>query len=574
MFLMQDFQKCGFSIIDIIMKRIVKIISTLVILLVVSCSKEISESFISSEISESKANLPTRANGSIDYAIDNHVTLPYHLDGMQEKFNHFVDQKNREGADLSYIELTPTHYAIKLNVTTIDEVHRLESDRSLAVSDLPFGSTTEPDFDPSELLNPIKPSSPNIIWLSSLHNRECSIHEESEDPITICPLYTYWPVNKSFPTDISYEICYPAFIPGEAINYRNNQDIVEDWLRCECQSRTETVLQGTLYGYDNRLGQNIPIRNAMIRVGPSRLDLIETDDNGQFSLPGTVIPEQTSLVLWLEGGRSTNSWLFSVRDGSSSACKRISLGLVSDLWGNNTSANIYLPNSFEVNIYQAAWYYYNGNNSLLNAITKYHSSTNDSPDIHAMNTTGNYYGLFHYAQNGSYLQNPYIEIYNYSSSASFIFGTVLHEIGHATYYTMEGATSMDTTKDFIHESFASFFGWYNVLSYYSSVASSHSTVNSICSQSRQTWTPSSLNLDYTPLYIDLFDNINQSTYYSNSSLVNDNISSVPISAILNSSLGPSNLNEVNTALSSYVGTYFSLTNYNSFISNYYLANFN
>ena len=128
---------------------------------------------------------------------------------------------------------------------------------------------------------------------------------------------------------------------------------------------------------------------------------------------------------------------------------------------------------------------------------------------------------------------------------------------------------MSQTDTVIKESFASFFGWYNVYQYYSSVAITHQIVNNICTQGRQTWTASSSNINYTPIYIDLFDNYNQHTY-SSIPYNQDPISGVPINTIINFALGPTSFHNVYYPLASLIGSYYTGSEYSAFISPYSL----
>jgi hypothetical protein len=317
---------------------------------------------------------------------------------------------------------------------------------------------------------------------------------------------------------------------------------------------------GYIYAYDNSLGQNVPVRNAKIQISGYRINFIYTDAEGHFYLPEWGNIQNASLTLWLDNN------IIIIRDGTTSNQKTIPLGSVSSLWGNNTNVNIYLPDSFEMNIFQAAGYYSYGQNTLLDLITRYYPI-----DIHAIDsyTSGQDYGNFYYSTQWT----PYIYIRNYNPLASNIFGTVLHELGHATYYGIEGYNMNNSVPDVIQESYASFFGWYNALCYYSYVGANHSYVHSICTQGRQAWTPNSVNLNYTPIYIDLSDNINQMSAYNNTSYVDDSISGLPVSAILSAAMGPTSFSQVVSILSGYVGVYYNQSSYDNYITNYLLANF-
>ena len=191
--------------------------------------------------------------------------------------------------------------------------------------------------------------------------------------------------------------------------------------------------------------------------------------------------------------------------------------------------------SFKRQVFQAARYYYKGNNDLLNNIDKLHlddplriATYQDSLELHHDGNSGI----------GWYLRSsnpPYIEIANHDTlpRSSFTFDTVLHELGHASHHAELG-TLYSSVEPRIKESFASFMGWYNVKQYYSSVLSTDYQVHNACYNGRQKWPI--YNINYTPIYVDLVDNYNQ--YISNPSYVKDVISGVPVIDVLSFAIGP------------------------------------
>ena len=79
------------------------------------------------------------------------------------------------------------------------------------------------------------------------------------------------------------------------------------------------------------------------------------------------------------------------------------------------------------------------------------------------------------------------------------------------------------------------------------------------------WTPSSSS-NYSPIFVDLFDDYNQHTHNSNYN--NDPISYVPVSFIRYCALGPTTFQAVYNNLLSGVGTYYSSDEFNTFIAPY------
>lgn len=122
---------------------------------------------------------------------------------------------------------------------------------------------------------------------------------------------------------------------------------------------------------------------------------------------------------------------------------------------------------------------------------------------------------------------------------------------------------MANTALLITESYASFFGWFNALIYYSSILSVQSDVNSICHQGRQTWSGSGV---YTPLFVDLYDDFNQ--HNNSSNYVDDKIEDVPVSVIVGAAMNNQTFSGLNSCLLNYCGVYYSASDYNDLIALY------
>lgn len=447
--------------------------------------------------------------------------------------------------------LEATHRALRILPSNMEQLHRLEADESLIISYHPLEYVLIPEsFDnapaPEQEMDPVY--------------EECGTVVAMEDLRTVSPVYVLWPVSHPLPQGVNYELLYEVYMPEAEPSRLIPDPYIEP-----------PHAAGHLRCYDNRLASYKPLKHVQLQYIDvfSSTRTAYTDTSGYFYLSFADIDYPVTVKL--------RNDKFVVRDSTTSNVKSFSFSprdYVLPFPGNENpvfvnGCNVQFPANFFWDTYKAAEYYFYGDNDLLNIVPIY-DTLGVSIDIHAINSSApnNILGCFSYSTNNSF--SPYINIFNpysnYSGASSKIFGTVNHELAHATNYTL-GASYMYATDDMIVESFASLMGWYNVSQYYSSyVGTSHSLVHSICTQGRQNWTQSSTTLIYTPIFIDLYDDYNQHT--TNSSYNNDPISGVPISFIANSALGPQSFQSVHNLLQSGVGSYYTSSEFSTFISPY------
>lgn len=487
---------------------------------------------------------------------------PYSLALQQQSLNRFKEEQKIEEA----VTLLPTHYAIQMCFDNWSDYLAVERDSSLIVLYHPF------NYDYS-----VKPvGGDGGFETSNVSSHECmpdlmpDTIFDRPDTRNIEPLYIFWPIGKTLP-DENYTICYSAFIED---NWRPNDysqtdcAIIEGWLGHNSSSNDRLVRTGTVYFYDNSLLSYVPIRNAKILFSNgAKLNYAGTDSNGAFALPSW-LGDYGSLTLCLD------SDYFTVRDANNSYPVKVALGDISSLWANDTDIAIYCPYSFNCSVYNAAWYYYNGTNLLLNSITNLQTIHNHI-DIHSypflwtfLHDIDDLGSFTCYPSSGT---PPHINMYEaYSmNTSSKVFGIVLHEFGHASHYASAGVTNYVNSVDFIRESIADFFGWYNVYCYYSSLVSSHNDVNSLCINGRQNWIYYSPS-DYTPLFVDLFDNYNQrnvSVIYNN-----DMISSIPVNDIVSLAFSSQNYNQLYSVISAYFLSHSLSDDFDDFFDPYTVFN--
>lgn len=446
-----------------------------------------------------------------------------------------------------------THYAVKFCPESEASLNSLLQDTTIQWSTIPFGYRQVPEdrIPPSECVSSTLLSESNDSNYSN-----CSLAGVREDK-TIIPIFAHWPVDRALPTNVPYEIQYELYFSG------NNRDF-------EIDGRDTTVLIGPksieIKTFDGILNEYVPIRGAnvtLLSFIPSYETTLTTDYYGRV-----IIPEDAPLSSYISLKLESSD--FMICNEATTVAISQSLGqLISfDL---NSTGSIYsksLPYDFKRQVYLSAWYYYNGFNPLLDwenqadygQVFKIHVYPNVSSIQHPYNggvTTGI----------GWYIQDtyPYIEICNFSSSPSRIFGVTLHELGHATHHYHLSST-YNQVNPVVKESFADFHGWYNVKKYYSSVFNTDALVHNNCSNGNQTWNASS-NSNYTPFFIDLVDSYNQ--YFNiGVNYVNDNISNLPVNKVFNLAVGPLGMSSVKSLLYNEIGNYFTLSDYNNFVQMY------
>lgn len=523
------------------MKKIFLPLSVFVLFLLCSCSGIGNEQLLLNHPSlTTKSILPSSLYESniVQYAGHPYIetSAPFRID----------DASIALGID----SLAPTHRAIRILPKDIKQIHSLEEDTALTIFYHPFGYQPLPEsFNPAtEALTPA-----TII-------EDCGefVLDDNTTTFDIFPLYVLWPISYPIPNDIDYTFEYYAYVPKVA-------ELASLNIESSSNNNRSSIMHGCLTVFDNRLGTYVPLSHARIHYQVSSIFSLTaiTNSNGLFTMYYPKVDGFVSIEL--------ANTKFSIRDGNTSNVASLFLSQLSTFITENNYINIQLPTSFVTDVFKAASYYFYGSNDVLDGVTKY-DATNNTIDIHAINADGAYLGCF-YSYSESSTNEPYIDIWNpyvsnYSGASSKVFGTVLHELGHASHFATIGHSQMQSCQIAIKESFSSFFGWFNVKEYYSSIIVSHATVNDICTQGRQYWYPTTTNnFNYTPIFIDLYDNYNQH-YLLGSTYNDDPISSFPTSSIIQLAMGLSTMNNLYYTLYNYTGINYTVSEYNTFIQPY------
>ena len=505
------------------------------------CQRELNEPFIECNIPENTSdnNRATRSLSTVEY-LGHRYTVSESLMSIDEARAHFSDST-----------LLPTHLALRVSPKSMEQLHRLEADKSLTIFYHPFGYELFPDG--SEMSSVNSGTSLNKNTIMDTPFEQCDIEVKEYDSRPISPVFVLWPVSSPIPSDIEYDSLFQAYIPL-------NREILE-----VPDPQLIPHVAGYLKSYDSRTATYTPVKNVEVEFfNGFATSHAYTDSIGYFFLPFAESNHQ--IVINLRNDK------FAVRDNLTSNVKSLAIAPYITLSLTDPDYRVNIPSNFYFDVYKSADYYFDGQNDLLTCIPKYDTS-GDIMDIHAIDSSSdNYLGAFYYSLNNSF--SPYIQIWNpyngnYTGATSKVLGTVNHELGHATHYVYSGATVFYNTDNIVKESFASFVGWYNVFRYYYSlVGNNHYDVHSICTQGRQSWTPdlSGSSVYYSPLFIDLFDNYDQSTV--NTTFNVDLISNVPVPFIPSSALSSQSLQDVITILQSGIGTHYSSAEFNTFIAPY------
>ena len=462
---------------------------------------------------------------------------PYEIHNINERIRHLSEYiyESSDSIDNKPIfeDKKPSHRAIKIIPQTIQEYERLINDSTIMVSPIPFGCSI-------------------VGGETRLKNVENFTNESySDDMIPCCidspngkerpfnpyPLYLTLPINDSLPE--GSELLYDVYIPSDntcldtllsaSIAGLINDSIREPIDLNDIKQRVRRMWSGTFSSYDEVLGTYVPLKYIEVLIANGAATTKYTTNNtGQLSFPISV-PTSANIIIGLRNSTFTIN--------ADSVFSYLLLGTLQS-FKNSSPAFTYTvqcPYHFRYQVYNAAAYYFYSSNLIFNIMDRINEVISGPFVINAFSHDGDKAGYFKMSS------SPFINVWEYYLTgphrASYNTCTVLHELGHATHYATNGLYGMAASDNYVKESFASFFSWYCMKDYYSSVLDSTQTINDICHQGRQSWQLSS-NSCYTPFYVDLYDTYNQhSDNYLN---VDDNIS-ISLLVVRNSALGCNSL---------------------------------
>jgi len=449
-------------------------------------------------------------------------------------------------------------YALKVRPRTYKEQKYIEQMKGIKVSYIPFGY--EPVYVPagtdvrSLSLKNFHDDTREILVGPSIGKAYDGYGKDvlkGPSIVKIPALYIEWPIEIGLPDDMDYEIMYAIksdpTLPG-----------------LPAPSRYNLVFQT----YDPVLSTNVRLKNLKIRISKSGTLISEelTDANGR----ATITASQASydwepLTYSITTIFSSAKWTIT-SDTTSTTPIHNTLGTLSQYYDILDPVDtIYFTLSSTTNefeIHRAIDYYRNDQHELSSTIL---SSENSliiaTPNVSSQTRSGVEYWDDVVADGAN------IIIYNNGSTLPELMGTIFHEIGHARKDYAQGTSFYNSyEQQLIHESYASFIGFHLSRKYYidKDISFTLAEYTFFNTQHRQFW----LSGIYSPLFIDLADNVNQSTFSTYYNYVIDTISGVPIYDIDRLGIFIKSLSEFITNSAYMVNLYFTQAQLDVLLLNY------
>ena len=407
-----------------------------------------------------------------------------------------------------------THYAITIQPNSLAELRALERDNSISVSYTPFDqSMCYPHRAPLISNTEITDTGPSC--------QEYSCVDNSVLPV----LYAIWPVDKPFDPHLNYTIDYLVKLPEKATETPDINSVIEAIYRGE---KSPTYKIGRLtFSDDYLIRTDIAVENVKIRFQyGSLIQDVYTNSSGYFLAPSGV-SDSTSVSYVLQG----SDWTVSYDSYSAPFINYI--GKVGSLWHYSPIYNHVATGLYET-VYRAADYLYT--TSFSPQLTLYPDITIKVQSFPSESK----YGSFAYNST-----EQYILIYPRSGTDNEFISATLHELGHAMQFVLHGgtSTSFSNIERVVKESFASFIGWYYGEQYYLGLGWIKPESSCILNHNaRQNWMVGDTLSYYTPFFVDLVDDYDQSS--SNSNYLWDGLSGCSISDIMFMAQYPNTLEQV------------------------------
>jgi len=461
---------------------------------------------------------------------------PYSVVNMKRALQELKNQGMLKSATAMNIQIETTHLYVRFLPANEEEKNLIHRDTTLVFYDHPL------DYE-------IKPGG-------------TFFHDPSLPDTAITWQYTVVPVGYDFPP-VRHEILAELYLVNQGSGQQPKSaglnlaywELLEDKAleitgNLSCNSggvalkSSRWTPHGTITVWDDVLDQQIPVQGAKVRARrwfTTHTGI--TDHNGSFTADGTFRREANYSIVWERPEWKIQDRLLNLSIGGAGVWKQVYFngpkqrGTWNLAIGN--SANI--DNSMRyAHIHRALvrYFYLNRDGlrspdvrSLLGGKLRvgYSPQPKTSNAVPYRNMTG----------------HPHVYIYGRSTSAgepwlltNQIFAVTIHELVHVAHYELIGRFSfselwLDPDGRIIPESWAEAVEWrltnieYNELGQASRLdnqaARDYIHIAGRFGAGRQLW-GIEYSRDYTPLFIDLFDNVNQRRVNSNNiSLPNDNV---------------------------------------------------
>lgn len=573
------------------MKKLFALSFMLLAILFASCSEKqekvlLSETGYVEDISVVESN-PVRdvvfCEGSGTYMVPR--PDPYTLSNFNEALARIVNgdseialPENLTKSSFDGVKLSPTHYALKIYPKNEREQWAVELLEDVKVAYIPFDYVQVSEEDSLALKQAIQTGVPAFQEISPYvevydevyTNDGPAIPESFRMPI----LYTVWPCEKPLPDTLDYVLDYEVFIPDYSGMTKGSCGLNADLMRvleteainlalglASSDTKSDASLiktvTGTLMFRDWLLNEWVPVRNLKVRfqLGSKICDTYVRED-GSFSITNEIsfdgslsyVFQHPRWKLTSMGSTTPITVTFDNLDG------------IVDENNHHTNYMSYDYPLFEVHM--GVDYFYNS----VHPIPKWYYNSGIRIRV-SESSHSEWDGVFSYSN----YESAYITIYNnydYKKMYKDV-SVVMHELGHFVHYGERGSfDDYEQVHDLIKESFASYVGWLLGNKVYTEKGYT-GNLEVIGNQSRQTWNKNRSvdeNGWYSPLFVDLVDDYNQGS--SNSALPIDRIKNFPNSIIMTIAEEDYNWSKVKSRLNSYVGTYYTGVDLNTYLSNY------
>lgn len=421
------------------------------------------------------------------------IDIPYSVENLLKAYENLPAQTKSQ---IDPAAIQPTHYYVRFYPKSIEELDILRNVK-------PYVFLSETPLDRKV-----------VVGGSSYHDP--SIPDELPTfQYTVVPVARWAELEKSVPIEAS--ILIKAYIPDydeayttksaekygippvayEALlkeAYRitgNEYDVIPE-------TKSSWNPNGRIRAYDTDMASYIPVKGVRIR-GTHLLKVKETltDTNGCFTLASFNNPVSLKIV-W-----ESDDW--DIRDGLIGQATFDGPSLNNQSWycdiGTNHEKNV----RYAVIQNVAYKCFYENIGGLYAPLF--------SNKLKFCQHTGHGSSCFDSSIPGGEFIETYIEdiLGDYKGSKEYT-ENVAHEIGHSVHYSW--ATSVyNSHSQIIKESWADF---YSVAIKYQIYGEFMAYVDS--------WPKYTINLEYSPIFIDLYDDVNQRSFYNDSDLPDDNVS--------------------------------------------------
>lgn len=531
---------------------------------------------------------------------------PYTLTNFKEAYNRLASGKSAQILTRAWTdefsgapELKPTHYALRIFPKSEEEQWKIELMEGINVAYIPFDHVQLSEEEIKRL-----PTAKTRSGYGDTEAAESAIFSESYrytvtytdletlegavvDETYILPiLYAVWPVDKSFPDDIEYEIDYEVFLPRYGDFQTRVSGLSEEALRvleneaislalgipvpervAETRADGMVVFSGILADYDSRLNKKVPMGNLKMKWQLGSLMIADaTNPDGSFYL-GVGLPcnNPLSLFVYFQDASKSGRWKITTENSTApySPSWYIYYGVPTaghDITGDVISISKGGRRANE--IHRAVNYFYN---TQTDFIKRYY--VGGIRIIAHKNPPNGLYGSF--LANYSNPANCQITVYNAVLPDSHLIGTTLHELGHYQHFC-NSPSNLRKTPRFLTESFATYVGWYFGEKYHRTIGWKPSNVmDNITGESRQNWLISGFGElpEYTPLFVDLTDDNNQVDIYRG--VPRDEIKNVPARIVWSIIAGSTNWAQCKQKIREQVGSaYCTTAQLNNYLADY------